>query len=40
MKPTILVIDDEQDAVELIEFNLKNAGFAVRSAADGAEALA
>lgn len=40
MKPTILVIDDEPDAVELIEFNLKNAGFQVKTAADGAEALA
>ncbi len=39
MKPTILVIDDEPDAVELIEFNLKNAGFQVKSASDGAEAL-
>ena len=40
MKPTILVIDDEPDAVDLIEFNLKNAGFQVKTAADGAEALA
>ncbi len=40
MKPTILVIDDEPDAVDLIEFNLKGAGFQVKSAHDGAEALA
>jgi len=40
MKPTILVIDDEPDAVDLIEFNLKNAGFQVKTASDGAEALA
>ncbi|MEO6181919.1 MAG: response regulator transcription factor [Verrucomicrobiota bacterium] len=40
MKPTILVVDDEPDAVELIEFNLKGAGFQVKSAHDGAEALA
>lgn len=40
MKPTILVVDDEPDAVELIEFNLKNAGFVVKTASDGAEALA
>ena len=40
MKPTILVIDDEPDAVDLIEFNLKNAGFQVKTAGDGAEALA
>lgn len=39
MKSTILVVDDEPDAVELIEFNLKNAGFVVKTAADGAEAL-
>ena len=35
----ILVVDDEPDAVELIEFNLRNAGFEVVTAADGAEAL-
>lgn len=40
MKPTILIIDDEPDAVELIEFNLKNSGFQVKTAEDGAEALA
>ena len=40
MKPVVLVIDDEPDAVDLIEFNLKNAGFQVKTASDGAEALA
>jgi len=35
----ILVVDDEPDAVELVEFNLKNAGFEVITAADGVEAL-
>jgi two-component system phosphate regulon response regulator PhoB len=35
----ILVVDDEPDAVELISFNLKNAGFEVLTAADGSEAL-
>ena len=35
----ILVVDDEPDAVELVEFNLKNAGFEVVTAADGAQAL-
>src|SRR6185436_3856974 len=35
----ILVVDDEPDAVELIEFNLKAAGYEVVTAADGAEAL-
>jgi DNA-binding response OmpR family regulator len=40
MKPKkILVVDDEPDAVELIEFNLRADGFDVSSAADGAEAL-
>jgi len=39
MKPKILVVDDEPDAVELIEFNLKAAGFDVVTANDGAEAL-
>jgi len=35
----ILVVDDEPEAVELIEFNLKQAGFGSISAGDGAEAL-
>ena len=39
MKQKILVVDDEPDAVELLEFNLKQAGFDVSTAADGAEAL-
>lgn len=39
MKPNVLVVDDEPDAVEVIEFNLKQAGFDVSTAADGAEAL-
>ena len=39
MKQKILVIDDEPDAVELIAFNLKAAGYDVISAADGDEAL-
>jgi len=39
VKPRILVVDDEPDAVELLEFNLKNSGFTVASAADGQEAL-
>jgi len=37
--PKILVVDDEPDAVELIEFNLKGAGFDVVTAADGNDAL-
>lgn len=39
MKPTIFVVDDEPDAVELIEFNLKSAGYGIVTAADGSEAL-
>ncbi|MBI3192601.1 MAG: response regulator transcription factor [Pedosphaera parvula] len=39
MKPVILVVDDEPDAVELIEFNLKAAGYGIITAADGMEAL-
>lgn len=39
MKPKILVVDDEPDAVDLVAFNLKQAGYEVTTAADGAEAL-
>jgi two-component system phosphate regulon response regulator PhoB len=39
VKSKILVVDDEPEAVELVEFNLKQAGYDVISAADGAEAL-
>lgn len=39
MKSKILVVDDEPEAVELVDFNLKQAGFDVVSAADGTEAL-
>ena len=39
VKQKILVVDDEPEAVELVEFNLKQAGFDVASATDGAEAL-
>ena len=39
MKQKILVVDDEPDAVELIEFNLKSNGYDVTTAADGEEAL-
>jgi DNA-binding response OmpR family regulator len=37
-KQKILVVDDEPEAVELVEFNLKQAGFEVATAADGEEA--
>jgi two-component system phosphate regulon response regulator PhoB len=39
MKAKILVVDDEPDALELIEVNLKGAGFDVLSAANGRQAL-
>lgn len=39
MKPKVLVVDDEPDAVELISFNLKGAGLDVITATDGAQAL-
>lgn len=39
MKPKILVVDDEQDAIELIEYNLQSAGYRVITATDGMEAL-
>lgn len=39
MKQKILVVDDEPEAVELVEFNLKQAGYAVSTATDGVEAL-
>ena len=39
MKTKILVVDDEPDVVELVDFNLKAAGFEVVTATDGEEAL-
>jgi DNA-binding response OmpR family regulator len=39
MKHKILVVDDEPDALELIEFNLKSAGYDVVTALDGEQAL-
>src|SRR5687767_6697622 len=39
MKQKILVVDDEPDAVELLEVNLKAAGYDVVRANDGEEAL-
>jgi len=38
-KQRILVVDDEPETVELVEFNLRQAGFDTASAADGAVAL-
>lgn len=39
MKTRILVVDDEPDALELVAFNLRQAGYEVAAAEDGAEAL-
>ena len=39
VRARILVVDDEPEAIELVEFNLKQAGFDVVTATDGAEAL-
>jgi len=38
-KQKVLIVDDEPDTLELISFNLKNTGYDVVTAADGAEAL-
>jgi DNA-binding response OmpR family regulator len=39
VKQKILVVDDEPEQVELVEFNLKGAGYSVSIANDGAEGL-
>jgi len=39
VRSKILVVDDEPEAVELVEFNLKQAGYDVVTAVDGTEAL-
>jgi two-component system, OmpR family, alkaline phosphatase synthesis response regulator PhoP len=39
MRKKILVVDDNPDLVELLRFNLKRAGFATGTAANGVEAL-
>ncbi|MDZ7716514.1 MAG: response regulator transcription factor [Balneolaceae bacterium] len=38
-KQTILVVDDEQDLLDLIEYNLKKEGFEVLKAEDGKEGI-
>jgi two-component system alkaline phosphatase synthesis response regulator PhoP len=38
-KQTILVVDDEQDLLELIEYNLKKEGYNVLTAEDGKEGI-
>lgn len=39
VKPRILIVDDEPDALELISFNLRSAGFDISTAEDGEQAL-
>jgi two-component system phosphate regulon response regulator PhoB len=39
LKQKILIVDDEPEAVELVEFNLRQAGFDTATAGDGDEAL-
>lgn len=39
MRKNILVVDDDLDLLELLRFNLTNAGYSVVVAADGDEAL-
>lgn len=38
--PSVLLVDDEPDLLELLQYSLEAAGFRVRTARDGAEALA
>ena len=40
MKPRVLIVEDETALVELLRYNLEQAGFAVAVAYDGEEALA
>jgi two-component system phosphate regulon response regulator PhoB len=40
MERRVVIIEDERDVARLLEFNLQSAGFAVTSAATGAEGLA
>jgi DNA-binding response OmpR family regulator len=39
MKSKILIVEDEPDVIELIEFNLRAAGYDTAAATDGAEAI-
>ena len=39
MKAKILVVDDEPEIIELVRYNLQEAGFAVEAAVDGLEAI-
>ncbi|MFH1090306.1 MAG: response regulator, partial [Pseudomonadota bacterium] len=39
MQPTVLVVEDEKDILDLVEYNLQQAGFNVLTALEGATAL-
>jgi DNA-binding response OmpR family regulator len=39
MRKKILVVDDDAELVELVSFNLKQAGYAIGTASDGVEAI-
>lgn len=39
MKTRILVVDDEEDILELVRYNLEKEGFEILSAVTGTEAL-
>jgi DNA-binding response OmpR family regulator len=39
VRKKILVVDDDPEVIELLRFNLKKAGFAIGTAANGVEAL-
>lgn len=38
-KPTILIVDDEEDILDLLEYNLESEGYGTRRARNGQEAL-
>lgn len=38
-KETILIVDDEQDILELIKYNLKNEGYSILTAQAGEQAI-
>src|SRR6266481_4186791 len=39
MRNRVLVVEDDQDLVELLDFNLKSAGFSTSTATNGVQAL-
>ncbi|HEY2082619.1 MAG TPA: response regulator [Verrucomicrobiae bacterium] len=39
MRKKILVVDDDAELVELVSFNLKQAGYSIGTASDGVEAI-